>query len=318
MVWEPLLELITPIFYIIGATFLFFIFLYFLHRFIKMSSLKFKTQAKQRGEFVDLKSYKTKDGYDLSLNGQINKKNKKIIISIHDFKSTKNEYDNLISYFIKKNLDIDIIAYDQRGCGKNAVYKDASQATFISDLDEIIESINEKYPKKKIILLTSGFSSHMALYFSSNPKIEKIIITSFKINKGYRNGISNIIKCIIGFIFYQKIKLKDKLNGIDLIDDEKISKEIDVNHLEKGTYTFRETLQNYIIKRRTKKYINNAKCKITLILPNLDIYTKQKKLAKFINKLDKQKYKLNTLKDCKHFWLYKYNEQNFENIISKI
>ncbi|QBQ07994.1 hypothetical protein SGLAD_v1c07950 [Spiroplasma gladiatoris] len=318
MIWKPLLELITPIFYIIGATTIFFILLYFINRYVKMSSLKFKSQAKQRGNFVNLNSFTTKDGYSLKIEGFIKKENEKLIVCVHDFKSSNKEFSNLINYFKLNKIQTDIIAFDQRGCNKNQDFKNATQAATISDIEELIDTLKEKYPKKQIILLGSGFGSHIIMQFSKNQNVTKIIALSLRLNNGYKTNFSKIMALCFGFLINQKIKLKDKFIGIDTVDDQEIAKNFDINHLEKGAYLYREGWQNYLLKKRIIKNINNATNEILLFLPKQDIYTKPKKAAKLLLKLKNKNVKSIPLENQLHYWFAVNNDQNFEKFIKSI
>ncbi|AGR42370.1 serine aminopeptidase domain-containing protein [Spiroplasma diminutum] len=319
-IWKAVWDLISIIVYVTLSTFFLIFLLLLIARIVKFNKLKFKKDVVVKSELIKKKMFKTSDGYELRWYGEINPNSEFIIIGIHDIYRNRKDFDNFDSWLRKIKKDqFSLVSFDQRNCGENIVEKQYHFGTTISDLKEIIEVISENNPNSKIILLGDGFGSTIASFFSKDEKVYKIIYSSLRLNNAYKKTLGFYIKLWWGTLFKADLKLKSIINGLDFTDDKNYAKKIEDENLTKNLFTVRDY---YLWKKANKISIKNFNKSIIeniILLSNNDFYCDPKKIVKFISNLNKDKYKLETIKGKKHYLLNtKNSEEIFKIIIENI
>ncbi|WP_338984700.1 serine aminopeptidase domain-containing protein [Spiroplasma endosymbiont of Diplazon laetatorius] len=319
-IWNAVWDLLSVIVYAVLGTFALIFILALIARIVKFNKLKFKKDQIVKSELIKKKMFKTSDGYELRWFGEIDQKSEYIIIGIHDMFRNRKDFDKLELWLRKTHKDkYSLVSFDQRNCGENIVDNQYHFGTTISDLREIVEEIGEKYPSLKIILLGDGFGSTIASFLSQDEKIHSIICSSMRLNNVYKKTFGFYLKLWWGTLFKANARLALPLNGSDLTDDSNFAKVIEDENTTKNSMNTRDY---YLWKKANKvsvKNINNSKSKFTLIMSNTDFYCNSKNTVKYISKLEKDKYNLETVKGFKHYFLNtKNSEQIFELIIKNI
>lgn len=278
-----------------------------------LKSLKFKVEPVQKGELINGKMFVTKDLYQLKVHQKISQTSDALILGVHDFKMNKTEFLNLANY-LEVNTDFSYFFYDQRGVGENKPFNPATQASLISDLDEILTALQEKF-NKKIILVASGRSAAAALLFSQDERINKIIIPNITLNEPYKVRTSKRMQIFFNYLLLVNSPLLDDFYGEDFTSDLHIAKELDKLHLDFATYSFREYWQNQCMQRKMVQNINQARVQVACYLSNNDFFCGQKQATKFLNKLKNPNFKAIPITDQKHYWLWENNLKNFNKFI---
>lgn len=310
--FENLMPLIELMILILLIFVLLLIMIYLFFRFLKIHSLKFKVETIQKGELIKNKFFKTKDLYDLNVNENISMNCEYIILGVHDFKVNKDEFLNFSKY-LDNNKKYSYFFYDQRGCGINEKNYDNNQASLLSDLNEIIAELTERY-QKKIIIISSGKSSAGVMYFSRDQRIKKIICLSLSLNKPMKSNFSNKIQIFFNYLFSMKKPIIDKYNGFDFCDDKTTAQKLNGIHQLNGQYTVREYMQNKRMLNNLAKNINKSLVEIVIFISNNDFFTTKKNTKKFLYKINAGKINLITLNSQKHYWFWEKNDQNFKKI----
>ncbi|AUB31922.1 serine aminopeptidase domain-containing protein [Spiroplasma floricola] len=319
-VWEAVWDLLSIIIYSILGTFVLIFLLALIIRIINFNKLKTKRKPIIKSELIKKKMFKTSDGYELRWFGEINPNSEYIIIGIHDMFRNRKDFDKMEVWLNKnKKSNCSLVSFDQRNCGENIVEKQFHFGWTISDLREIIKDISEKNPTAKIILLGEGFGATIASFLSDNEKVYKIISCSLRLNHAYQKTFGFYLKLWWGTLFKADTKLISPINGIDLTDDSVFAKKIEDENLTKNLFN---TKDYYLWKKANKisiKNINKSKEKMLLILSNNDFYCNSKKIAKYLSKLNKDKYIFEKVKGYKHYILNTNNsEKIFELIIKSL
>ncbi|AGR41504.1 serine aminopeptidase domain-containing protein [Spiroplasma taiwanense] len=319
-IWTIFWEIFSIFIYVFSGIIIFIFLFLLIFRLFKIFSLKFKSQKVKKGELIKKKMFQTSDAYDLRWYGEVNSDSKYIILAIHDLLRTRNDFENLVNWLQKnKYKDFSLVSFDQRSCGENLLEKNKNLGALISDIEEIITELSEKFKNQKLILLGEGFGSALAAYFSKNDNVEKIIMSSLRLNFTYKKSFSFYIKLWFGVAFKINTLLFQNINGLDLTDDSTYANKLEDENNKNGSINIREYFQFKKITKKIVKNISNSNSKIDLILPNNDFYCSRKKIVKLINKLDKSKYNLDTFKDKKHFMLNSVKTSEiFEKIIKSV
>ncbi|AHI53160.1 serine aminopeptidase domain-containing protein [Spiroplasma culicicola] len=313
MVWD----MISLIIYVVLGTLLFIVLIYLIARTVKFNSYKFNPVVSQRGEFINNNIFKTKDGFELKINGAINKNNDPLLLCVPDFHSTYEEFDNLYKYISNNKLKYDFISFDQRGV-KNQHDLEQNQGTLLSDVKEMIESIKERYQDKEIILISSGFNLAVLSKILHDNTISQMVALNLRVNKAYKNSKSFNFTVFFGTLFNMNLKVIEKLHGEDMVEGKNEIDLITKNNLQYGSFSVRQYFQNKKAVKYLAKNINKAPVKVTIFQPTDDLYCNRKKTAKFLTKFDKNKYNLVVLKNKKHKWFMENDVKSFELLFKSI
>ncbi|QHX36897.1 serine aminopeptidase domain-containing protein [Spiroplasma sp. BIUS-1] len=319
-VWNAVWNLLSIIVYAILGTFLFIFLLALIARIVKFNKLSFKKTPVVKSELIKKKMFKTSDGYELRWFGEIDPQSEYILIGVHDIYRTRKDFDKMEVWLRKNNkAKLSLVSFDQRNCGENIVDNQYHFGTTISDLNEIVGEIKEKFPEAKIILLGDGFGSTLATFLAKNKNVHKIIGCSLRLNNHYSKTFGFYLKLWWATLFKADTKMISAINGMDFTDDKDFSKLLEDQNLSKNSFNARDYYLWKKANRLSIKNINNSELDIVLMISNNDFYCAPKNIAKFLSKLNKDKYSLESIKEKRHYLLNtKNSEQIFELIIKNI
>ncbi|WP_339030322.1 serine aminopeptidase domain-containing protein [Spiroplasma endosymbiont of Cantharis nigra] len=319
-IWLAVWELLSIIVYVMLGTFIFIFILTLIARIVKFNKIKFKASPIIKSELVKKKMFKTTSGYELRWFGEIDPKSEFIIIGVHDIYRNRKDFDKLESWLRKNQKNkYSLVSYDQRNCGENEVNNHFSFGASISDLAEIIEVISETNPNAKIVLLGEGFGGSICSFFSKDKRVYKIISSSLRLNNPYKKGFNFYLKLWWGTLFRANTKLVEPINGLDFTDEKEYAKKLEDENITKNLLTVTDYYLWKKINKKSIKNINSSEISISIFLSNNDFYCDSKKIAKYLSKLDKDKYFLETIKEKKHYLLNtKKSEDVFELIVKNI
>ncbi|ALD66723.1 alpha/beta fold hydrolase [Spiroplasma cantharicola] len=319
-IWVAVWNLLSIIIYIMLGTFLFIFLLALSARIIKFNKIKFKSTPIVKSELIKKKMFKTSSGYELRWFGEIDPKSEYIIIGVHDIYRNRKDFDKLENWLRKNQKNkYSLVSFDQRNCGENEINSHFSFGATIADLNEIIDVISEANPSSKIVLLGEGFGGTICSFFSKNKKVYKIISSSLRLNNPYKKSFGFYIKLWWGTLFKAESKLIVPINGLDFTDEKEYAKKLEDENITKNLWSVREYYLWKRINRKAIKNINDSEIEIVLFLSNNDFYCDPKKIAKYLSRLDKNKYILEKIKEKKHYLLNtKKSEEVFELIVKNI
>lgn len=144
------------------------------------------------------------DSTCLFIDNRINKESEYIIIALHGLGAHAGTFLQFQNYSDKKGIST--IAFDFRGFGhwngQKGDIKNIGQ--HITDLHELIESVQYNYPSKKLLLIGESLGSSLAIWYSIlHPNnIDGLILTSLVTSNGSEDvKVGTILRLLKAYIF---------------------------------------------------------------------------------------------------------------------
>lgn len=218
----------------------------------------------------------TRDNYLLHTNYNFVADSKCIVIGIHSLRCAKEDFIAAKNFFAKEKISL--VGFDQRNWGKNSKWKYHSLGTTITDLEDIISVLNEKFPDQKLFLLGEALgSAFCALALKRlESKLDGVILTNFiTSNRVIKMTPKLTFKKMIGFLFNKQLVLPIEFDLTKVSDNEiyiDYFNERNYRRSKKQGVTVVYALQGNKISKFVPKNINQSNCPAMIIQTGNDIF----------------------------------------------
>lgn len=260
--------------------------LLFLLKWYRFHHIDYKWEKKRHFPQWSNSGVITRDNYLLRTSYNFVEDSRCIVIGVHSLGGSKEDFDLAKTFFIKQKISF--LSFDQRNWGENGKWKYHSLGTTVSDIEDIINVLIERFPGQKVILLGDSFGSSLvalALKRLDN-QVAGAVLTNFVTkNWNFKMTGSLFFKLFVGFIFYKNIMLPVNYDPADLSDRTEYIDAVNERNYRRNnkSFTLLYLVQARNITKSVVKNINETVSPVMVIQSGQDIladYDKVKNNAK--------------------------------------
>lgn len=261
---------------------LFILILLFLMRWYQFHHIDYKWEKKRHFPQWSNSGIITRDNYLLRTNYNFIEDSKYIIICVHSMGGAKEDF-NRTKKFLNDN-QISFLSFDQRNWGENGKWKYHSLGTTISDIEDIINVLVERYPNQKIFLLGESFGASivaLALKRLDNQLAGAILVNFITKSQVFRLTTKSVFKVFIGFLFYKNILLPVNYDPSDFSDSIEYIDAVNERNYRRNnkSFTLLYFLQAKKITRKVAKNVNDTADPVMILQTEEDIMADFDKVA---------------------------------------
>ncbi|WP_235083216.1 alpha/beta fold hydrolase [Spiroplasma platyhelix] len=246
--------------------FLLILVLLFLLRWYQFHHIDYKWEKKRHFPQWTNSGVITRDNYLLRTNYNFVEDSRCVVIGVHSMGGSKEDFNLAKDFFHKQKISF--LSFDQRNWGENGKWKYHSLGTTVSDIEDIINVVIERFPKQKIILLGDSFGSSLvalALKRLDN-QVAGAILTNFVTkNWNFKLTASLFFKLAAGLIFYKNILLPITYDPSDLSDRTEYVDAVNERNYRRNNKSF-TLLYLMQAKNSTKSVVKNINDTVSPVL----------------------------------------------------
>lgn len=218
---------------------LFVLVLLFIFRWFQFHHIDYRWEDKRHFPQWSNSGIITRDNYLLRTNYGVVEDSRCVIIGVHRMGGSKEDFNLAKKYFNKQKISF--LSFDQRNWGENGKWKYHSLGTTVSDIQDIINVVIERFPNQKIILLGDSFGSSLvalALKRLDNQVAGAILTNYITKMQIFQVTAKSIMKVVAGFLFYKNIVIPVSYDPADYSDSPEYADAVNERNYRRNNVAF--------------------------------------------------------------------------------